>query len=669
MRHTLRRFSLIACSILLSLCGITAIARSQTARPLKFQIKTVDSVTGKPRSNFYLGETVSVVFTVTNPGRRARTIRALQDTYIPWELVSMFENDDPEKFEGGIGGTAGSQSDPDGTVYWTERAPGQMTLAAGQSVSIRLEDLRANYSRLRAGEHTLSADYGRRLKAKVSFRVVIDEAKSIPLLERIAETPSPNDDDGDRAWARVRLEEIRLPSLSGLVTDTTGRPLKDVEISVTGRENYETRSNGRYHMDQLTRGATYTLTPSLTSDGYFDAKYTFEPASRTVTNLNSKLTGLNFTATKVRPATNVAEDSEGAAARSSSTQSAEDDKFEAEHVIDGVKSGPWDQCCNAAWSDATPNVYPDWVEVDLKTRRAIDWINVFTLRDDPEISDEPALTETFTKDGIIDFDVQYWTGRVWKNVPGGAIRGNRYVWRKIEFPTITTNKIRVVVWKALSGYSRIKEIEAFHINDVPVVKLMGRSKVRTGASLQFHTNVSDRDRAIYEYTFDFGDGTAPYKLEYGNNPTIKRLSLTHTHTYAKAGTYHVTVRAVDHDYEGSETTMTVTVTDPPKPPFAEGHTVYEGVAGKKMLFEGRSASDPDEKEIRYSWNFDDGQVGSGSTISYKYAKPGTYTVILLIQDIDGRTMRYGAHVKITAAPPRQQDENSRAPKTQKTSRN
>src|SRR4051812_39738707 len=59
---------------------ITATARPRNAAPLKFQIKVVDSVAGKPKSKYFLGETVSVVFTLTNqkpprtdrPGDRAR---------------------------------------------------------------------------------------------------------------------------------------------------------------------------------------------------------------------------------------------------------------------------------------------------------------------------------------------------------------------------------------------------------------------------------------------------------------------------------------------------------------------------------------------------------------------------------------------------------------------
>jgi hypothetical protein len=583
-------------------------------------------------------------------GRRAQTIPLLPETYFPLKLVSVFEHEDPQTFEKAVGGTAGALVRPDGSVWWTEREPRWMTLRPGRSVSMKMDDVRGRYDdRLREGKHTLSATYLVRMKSAVSFRIVIDKAKSIALLEEIAEAAPRNGNEDDASWARQQLEKIRLPSLSGVVTDAAGRPLKEVEISVTGpyEMEHETRANGRYYFDELTRGATYTLTPSLRTDDKFEATYTFEPASRTVTNLNSKLHGLNFVGTKARPSTNVAEDQEGATAKASSTQYAPDDKFSADMANDGVSSDDWDQCCNAAWSDGTPNVFPDWLEIDFKSPQGIDWINVFTIQDDPE--KEPTLTEKFTKDGITDYDVQYWNGRVWKNVPGGVIRKNRNVWRKIEFPTITTNKIRVVVRGSLSGYSRIMEVEAFHVNQVPVVKLAGPTKGRTNTNFQFHTKVSDRDRSIYKYIFNFGDGTPPFELVYLNKPAVKELNITHTHTYAKPGIYEVTLTAFDHDFEGSDATMTVTVTDVPKPAFAEGKTIVHGVVGEVMKFEGRESSGPDEKGVSYYWDFDDGTLGNGRNVSHKFAAPGTYMVIVTIEDTDGQRMRYMVRAEITAA--------------------
>jgi hypothetical protein len=641
---------LITSSLLFCTGLMTTAAGSQTTAPLKFEMKMIDSATGQRKSIFALGEKVTVVMTVTNVGRRARTISHLEDTSVPYTLVSTFEDEESKTETGWWGGTSGTYVTPS-FVFWTTREPRKITLAPGQSVSMRIDHLRTwGGGRLRHGDYKLTVTYANRLKAVVSFRIVMDEAKSIPLLEKLAAAPSANGDESDRIWANVYLREIRQPSLTGLVTDTAGKPLKGVEISVTGslKGSLETRSNGRYHLTQLTRGGTYTLTPSLHWDGNFDADYTFEPASRTITGLNAKLTDLNFTATLVRPATNVADRIfEGATARASSTRSALDDKFEPDNVIDGTKSGEWDRCCNAAWSDDTPNSFPDWVEITLRDRTTIDWINVFTVRDKPDDSSEPALKETFTKDGITDFDVQYWTGRAWKNVPGGSISGNRNVWRKIAFPRIITDKIRVVVRKALGPHSNIMEIEAFHINQKPEVKLTGTSKGRAESIFQFHTSAVDRDRGVSKYTFSFGDGTPEYKLEYGDNPGIKQLNLTHTHTYEKAGTYTVTVSVLDHDNEGNEIEMPVVVTDRPKPPFAGGH-VFEGVVGEAVVFKAREPSDRDAKKVQYYWYFDDEvRPVAGPTTSRKYRAPGTYSVILLIVDEDGWRTRYAASVVIT----------------------
>ena len=68
---------------------------------------------------------------------------------------------------------------------------------------------------------------------------------------------------------------------------------------------------------------------------------------------------------------------------------------------------------------------------------------------------------TFTKYGITDFQVQYWNGSAWVDVPGGNVTGNNLVWRKFTFTPVTTDRIRVLVNSALNSYSRITEVEAW----------------------------------------------------------------------------------------------------------------------------------------------------------------------------------------------------------------
>jgi hypothetical protein len=46
-------------------------------------------------------------------------------------------------------------------------------------------------------------------------------------------------------------------------------------------------------------------------------------------------------------------------------------------------------------------------------------------------------------------------------VPGGAIRGNNLVWRKVSFAPVTTSRIRVFITQGADGFSRIVELEAY----------------------------------------------------------------------------------------------------------------------------------------------------------------------------------------------------------------
>ena len=74
----------------------------------------------------------------------------------------------------------------------------------------------------------------------------------------------------------------------------------------------------------------------------------------------------------------------------------------------------------------------------------------------------PTLSMTFSNYGITAFDVQYWDGSAWANVPSGSVTGNNKVWRQFSFSSITTSKIRVVVNAGADNvYSRVVEVEAW----------------------------------------------------------------------------------------------------------------------------------------------------------------------------------------------------------------
>jgi hypothetical protein len=158
---------------------------------------------------------------------------------------------------------------------------------------------------------------------------------------------------------------------------------------------------------------------------------------------------------------NFALESQGAVASASSTL---DLGRLPRAAINGDRRGlhyPTVPTTGSAWQDATPDAFPDWLEVAFPGARTIDEIDVFSLQDDFNNPVEPTETMTFTQSGLQDFDLQYWTGSAWQTVPGGSVLNNNKVWRKIVFPPLTTTKVRVVVNRALASFSRITELEVW----------------------------------------------------------------------------------------------------------------------------------------------------------------------------------------------------------------
>jgi hypothetical protein len=133
--------------------------------------------------------------------------------------------------------------------------------------------------------------------------------------------------------------------------------------------------------------------------------------------------------------------------------------FPASGAINGDRKGlNWGN--GGGWHDASLQVYPDWFQVDFGGARTITQVHVFSVQDNYLAPVEPTQTLTFTRFGLTAFTVQYWTGTAWAAVPGGAISGNRNVWRTVSFPALTTTAIRIVITAAMDGNSRLVEVEA-----------------------------------------------------------------------------------------------------------------------------------------------------------------------------------------------------------------
>src|SRR5207253_296447 len=106
---------------------------------------------------------------------------------------------------------------------------------------------------------------------------------------------------------------------------------------------------------------------------------------------------------------NVALASSGALALGSSTYAT---GYAASGAINGDRRGMnWG--AGGGWNDATPDAFPDWLEVDFNGPQTLDEVDVFSVQDNYQAPSDPTPAMTFTRYGLTDFQVQYWTGAQW----------------------------------------------------------------------------------------------------------------------------------------------------------------------------------------------------------------------------------------------------------------
>ena len=156
------------------------------------------------------------------------------------------------------------------------------------------------------------------------------------------------------------------------------------------------------------------------------------------------------------------------------------------------------------------------------------------------------------------------------------------------------------------------------------------------APLTVQFDASDSSGQIDSYNWDFGDG------QLGAGRIV-------THEFASPGEYQVRLLVVGPGGQ-SEARTTITVVRPPDAPIAS--FTLNPTSGNVPLvvqFDASSSTGPIDS---YSWDFGDGQSGTGLTPVHTYTAPGTYTVELIITG-PGGTSSTSAVVSATEpiAPP------------------
>jgi chitinase len=157
----------------------------------------------------------------------------------------------------------------------------------------------------------------------------------------------------------------------------------------------------------------------------------------------------------------------------------------------------------------------------------------------------------------------------------------------------------------------------------PVADAGGPYGGTVGEKVEFDGSGSnDPDGNIKSYKWDLGDGDS----ESGKTPD---------HKYEEPGTYTLTLKVADNDSAKASDETTVVIVEGNLPPVADAGGPYEGTVDERVEFDGSGSNDPDGNIRSYEWTFGDGGSESGETPDYKYEEPGTYTVMLTVEDNNG----------------------------------
>ena len=135
---------------------------------------------------------------------------------------------------------------------------------------------------------------------------------------------------------------------------------------------------------------------------------------------------------------------------------------------------------------------------------------------------------------------------------------------------------------------------------------------------------SDRDGKILRYRWDFGDGE---KSSAG--------SVTTTHSYATPGTYRISLTVEDDGQSlcsQDEISHEIRIN---MPPLGRVNVRKRAAVGEVVELSATGSADSDGEIVGYEWDFGDGAVAEGESVTHTWQKPGNYLIHLGVRDDAG----------------------------------
>ncbi len=142
---------------------------------------------------------------------------------------------------------------------------------------------------------------------------------------------------------------------------------------------------------------------------------------------------------------------------------------------------------------------------------------------------------------------------------------------------------------------------------------------------------------IVAWLWDFGDGN----ISHDKNPK---------HVYEKAGMYNVTLTITDKAGANSSITKQIIIAN--NPPIVNFTWQPQQPLSYTLIdFNASGSYDLDGFITNYTWDFGDGSVAYGEVVTHKYAKAGTYKVILKVTDNEGQEGAIEKIIEVENRPP------------------
>jgi len=300
--------------------------------------------------------------------------------------------------------------------------------------------------------------------------------------------------------------------------------------------------------------------------------------------------------------------------------------------LEAMRSIPYDDAGVASSDPNLSSAYNDPTSGKFEGRNAVILSSGSPL---------PAVTTVTSSDidgVVVPYTVRRWV--TWVGKDGGTAQDLKRLALQVE-------------WTESSGATRSYRLTSTRYpggqgpatvtgNSAPVAVLSGSpTSGNLNLTVAFDASMTlDADGDTISYDFDFGDG---FSVTGSASPLV-------SHTYTVGGNYVARVTATDTNGASSSATQPIQVLDPSgsAPVAVATNTPTSGVAPLVVSFSAAGSSDPDNDIASYSWNFGDGNTGSGVTVNHTYANAGTFVATLTVTDAGGRSST--ATVSTTTTP-------------------